>query len=33
VAELKGIGLAELETATTENFFKLFEKAERSACG
>jgi TatD DNase family protein len=33
VAELKGIGVAELEAATTENFFKLFQRAERSACG
>ena len=33
VAELKGISVAELEAATTENFFKLFQKAERIACG
>ena len=33
VAELKGISVAELEAATTENFFKLFTKAERIACG
>ena len=33
VAELKGIGLAELEAATTDNFFRLFTKAERSRCG
>jgi TatD DNase family protein len=33
VAELKGITVADLETATTANFFKLFTKAERSACG
>jgi TatD DNase family protein len=32
VAELKGVSLVELETATTENFFRLFGKAERSAC-
>jgi len=32
VAELKGIGLAELEAATTDNFFRLFTKAERSRC-
>jgi TatD DNase family protein len=32
VAELKGIGIAELEAATTENFFRLFAKAERSQC-
>ena len=29
VAELKGIGIGQLETATTENFFRLFAKAER----
>ena len=29
VAELKGVGLAELEAATTDNFFRLFAKAER----
>lgn len=33
VAELKGVSLAELETATTDNFFRLFAKAERSRCG
>ncbi|CAN5720783.1 TatD family hydrolase [soil metagenome] len=33
VAELKGIGIAELEAATTANFFRLFAKAERPACG
>ena len=33
VAELKGIGLAELEAATTDNFFRLFAKAERVRCG
>ena len=32
VAELKGISIAELEVVTTENFFRLFAKAERSAC-
>jgi len=37
VAELKGVSIAELETATTANFFRLFSKAqrapvERSAC-
>jgi len=32
VAELKGIGIATLEAATTDNFFRLFGKAERSAC-
>ncbi len=32
VAELKGIGIAELEAATTDNFFRLFAKAERSKC-
>jgi TatD DNase family protein len=32
VAELKGVSLAELEAATTENFFKLFAKAERARC-
>ena len=30
VAELKGIGVAELEAATTENFFRLFTKAQRA---
>ena len=29
VAELKGISMAELEAATTDNFFRLFAKAER----
>jgi TatD DNase family protein len=29
VAELKGVGIAEVEAATTENFFRLFAKAER----
>ena len=33
VAELKGIGIAELEAATTANFFRLFSKAERQRCG
>ncbi len=33
VAELKGISIGELEATTTENFFRLFTKAERSACG
>ena len=32
VAELKGVSLAELEAATTDNFFRLFTKAERSKC-
>jgi len=30
MAELKGVGLGELETATTDNFFRLFAKAERA---
>ena len=33
VAELKGIGVADLESATTDNFFRLFAKAERATCG
>jgi TatD DNase family protein len=33
VAELKGIGIAELQAATTSNFFRLFAKAERRRCG
>ena len=33
VAELKGVSVAELEAATTENFFRLFAKAERAKCG
>ena len=33
VAELKGVGVAELEAATTDNFFRLFAKAERTSCG
>ena len=32
VAELKGIGIAQLEAATTDNFFRLFAKAERARC-
>ena len=28
----KGVSLAELEAATTDNFFRLFTKAERSRC-
>lgn len=32
VAELKGVGVAELEAVTTDNFFRLFAKAERSRC-
>lgn len=32
VAELKGVDLAQLEVATTDNFFRLFTKAERSRC-
>ena len=32
VAELKGVTIAELEAATTDNFFRLFAKAERSKC-
>jgi TatD DNase family protein len=30
VAELKGISIAEVERVTTENFFRLFGKADRS---
>ncbi len=33
VAELKGVSLRELEAATTDNFFRLFAKAERVRCG
>jgi TatD DNase family protein len=33
VAELKGVALEDLERATTDNFFRLFAKAERQACG
>jgi TatD DNase family protein len=32
VAELKGVSLGELEAATTDNFFRLFAKAERATC-
>lgn len=32
VAELKGVSVADLEIATTDNFFRLFVKAERSLC-
>ena len=32
VAELKGVGIAELEAATTDNFFRLFTKTERARC-
>ncbi len=32
VAELKGISPAELAAATTDNFFRLFAKAERVRC-
>jgi TatD DNase family protein len=32
VAELKGVSIAELEAATTDNFFRVFGKAERSRC-
>jgi TatD DNase family protein len=32
VAELKGVGIAELEASTTDNFFRLFAKAERLKC-
>ena len=31
VAELKGVSIAELSAATTENFFRLFAKADRAA--
>jgi TatD DNase family protein len=31
LAEVKGVTLAEIETATTENFFRLFAKAQRPA--
>jgi TatD DNase family protein len=30
VAELKGVGVADLEAATTDNFFRLFAKAQRA---
>ncbi|MEL7030364.1 MAG: TatD family hydrolase, partial [Pseudomonadota bacterium] len=29
LAEIKGVNLAEVAAATTENFFTLFSKAER----
>jgi TatD DNase family protein len=29
LAEVKGVGIAEIERATTDNFFRLFKKAER----
>jgi TatD DNase family protein len=32
VAELKGVSIAELEAATTDNFFRLFAKAEWQKC-
>lgn len=32
VAELKGVSAAELGALTTDNFFRLFAKAERAAC-
>ena len=32
VAELKGVSIAEIEAATTSNFFRLFAKAERQKC-
>jgi TatD DNase family protein len=32
VAEVKGIGIAEIEAATTDNFFRLFSKTERARC-
>ncbi len=32
LAELKGVSVAELEAATTDNFFRLFAKAERAKC-
>ena len=31
LAELKGVGVAELEVATTDNFFRLFAKAQAPA--
>jgi TatD DNase family protein len=31
LAEVKGLALAEIETATTDNFFRLFAKAQRPA--
>ena len=36
LAEIKGLALAEIETATTDNFFRLFTKAKRptgTPCG
>lgn len=33
VAELKGVSLPALAAATTDNFFRLFAKAERVRCG
>jgi TatD DNase family protein len=33
VAELKGVDVVQLAAATTDNFFRLFTKAERSKCG
>jgi TatD DNase family protein len=33
VAELKEVSATKLEAVTTDNFFRLFGKAERSACG
>jgi TatD DNase family protein len=32
VAELKGVAVEELAAATTDNFFRLFAKAEHSSC-
>ena len=32
VAELKGVGIAELQATTTDSFFRLFSKAERQKC-
>jgi len=32
VAELKGVGIAELQAMTTDSFFRLFAKAERQKC-
>jgi TatD DNase family protein len=32
VAELKGVAIAELERATTDNFFRLFTRADRTQC-
>jgi TatD DNase family protein len=29
LAEVKGLALAEIEAATTDNFFRLFTKAQR----